>query len=158
MTKTWLKHNQHVANISQTIKHSQLNRIKSNQMLCCVVCCGGLCWVVCSHWDVFPARRSKRHWRDACAESEHEWGGHADVKLPTWLGRTHNRETSPYESETAESQHEAAHHRKDNVKPYHRWITLFSISLSLKGKLGEKILSAQSFYMTLTKRSFNRQF
>ena len=28
----------------------------------------------------------------------------------------------------------------------------------LKGKLGEKILSAQSFYLTLTKRSFNRQF
>ena len=28
----------------------------------------------------------------------------------------------------------------------------------LKGKLGEKFLSAQSFYLTLTKRSFNRQF
>ena len=28
----------------------------------------------------------------------------------------------------------------------------------LKGKVGEKILSAQSFYLTLTKRSFNRQF
>ena len=28
----------------------------------------------------------------------------------------------------------------------------------LKGKLGENFLSAQSFYLILTKRSFNRQF
>ena len=28
----------------------------------------------------------------------------------------------------------------------------------LKGKLGEIFLSAQSFYLTLTKRSFNRHF
>ena len=30
--------------------------------------------------------------------------------------------------------------------------------LKLKGKLGKKKLSAQSFYPTLTKRSFNRHF
>ena len=29
---------------------------------------------------------------------------------------------------------------------------------SLKGKLGKIFLSAHSFYLTLTKRSFNRQF
>ena len=32
------------------------------------------------------------------------------------------------------------------------------VGCCLKGKLGEKFLSAQSFYLTLTKRSFNRQF
>ena len=34
-------------------------------------------------------------------------------------------------------------------------VHIFSL---LKGKLGEIFLSAQSFYLTLTKRSFNRQF
>ena len=114
----------------------------------------GLCWVVCSQWDVFPARRSKRHWRDACAESEHERGAHADVKLPTWLGRTHNRETIPYESETAESQHD----RKDNVKPYHRWISLFSISFSLTSQPTTLLAKRSSFDFHFTSQDDVKPF
>ena len=37
-------------------------------------------------------------------------------------------------------------------------IAVSNLFVSLKGKLGEIFLSAQSFYPTLTKRSFNRQF
>ena len=41
---------------------------------------------------------------------------------------------------------------------YHFSLFFKKVWAQLKGKLGEKNLSAQSFYLTLTKRSFNRQF
>ena len=46
------------------------------------------------------------------------------------------------------------------VKPFisHVNLAILMIMPTLKGKLGKIFLSAHSFYLTLTKRSFNRQF
>ena len=89
----------------------------------------------------------------------------SEAPTPMWnyphgWGGPHNRETIPYESEheTAESQHEAAHHRKDNVKPYHRWITLFSISFSLTSQPTTSLAKRNSFDFHFTSQDDVKPF
>ena len=66
--------------------------------------------------------------------------------IPKWEDEVNEEDNAGDDGDHAKSHSSLSHEQKS------------TFGGSLKGKSGKKKLSAQSFYLALTKKSFNRQF